>query len=263
MTAVDATQAVGKPMDLNAVMDGSPVKAARPGVSPKAENSAFSFGDFIDVINPLQHIPGIAELYRSVTNDEISDNARKAGNALYGFALGGPVGLGAMLAYNEVGDRLNSSQENVTAQPVEVAEVAPAGEPAPTSDVPVPVRKPGVEPTATEADKAAGTAVLGETVASAGRKGAPPTALVDLINSTGAAPGPVGETMTSPDKSSSGNASSVSYLDMQDSATPSGPVMPDQQGLDRLASHKSNHLPLDVLKALQERHAERSVSERT
>ena len=30
MTAVDATQAVGKPMDLNAVMDGSPVKAARP-----------------------------------------------------------------------------------------------------------------------------------------------------------------------------------------------------------------------------------------
>ncbi len=69
--------------------------------------------------------------------------------------------------------------------------------------------------------------------------------------------------MTSPDKSSSGNASSVSYLDMPDSATPSGPVMPDQQGLDRLASHKSNHLPLDVLKALQERHAERSVSERT
>lgn len=111
MTAVDATQAVGKPMDLNAVMDGSPVKATRPGVSPKAEKSAFSFGDFIDVINPLQHIPGIAELYRSVTNDEISDNARKAGNALYGFALGGPVGLGAMLAYNEVGDRLNSSQE--------------------------------------------------------------------------------------------------------------------------------------------------------
>lgn len=263
MTAVDATQAVGKPLDLGVVMDGSPNKAARSGLSSKTENSAFSFGDFIDVINPLQHIPGIAELYRSVTNDEISDNARKAGNALYGFALGGPVGLGAMLAYNEVGDRLNGGSVTPVSQPVEVAEAAPATEPAPATDVPVPLRKPVIAPAATGADQAATSAVLGEAVASTGRRDTPPSALVDLVDGADAALGPASGATTSSEKSATGDASSVSYVDMPESVTQSGPVLPDQQGLDRLASHKSNHLPLDVLKALQERHAERSASERT
>jgi hypothetical protein len=263
MTALDATQAVGKPLDLGAVMDGSSNKAARSGLSSKTENSAFSFGDFIDVINPLQHIPGIGELYRSVTNDEISDNARKAGNALYGFALGGPVGLGAMLAYNEVGDRLNSGPETPISQPVEVAEAAPASDPAPATDIPVPLRKPVVAPTAADADQAAAPAVLGEAVASTSRRDTPPSALVDLIDGAGALQGPGSGSTTSSEKSVTDNASSVSYVELPESATQSGPVLPDQQGLDRLASHKSNHLPLDVLKALQERHAERSASERT
>ena len=45
--------------------------------------------EFIDIINPLQHIPLVASLYRSLTGDEISGSARIMGDTLYG----GPLGL--------------------------------------------------------------------------------------------------------------------------------------------------------------------------
>ncbi len=49
----------------------------------------FTFGDFIDIINPLQHIPVVATIYRAMTGDDIDPGARVAGGALFG----GPVGL--------------------------------------------------------------------------------------------------------------------------------------------------------------------------
>lgn len=49
-----------------------------------------TFGDLLDIINPLQHIPIISTLYRALTGDEISPGARIAGGALFG----GPIGLG-------------------------------------------------------------------------------------------------------------------------------------------------------------------------
>lgn len=48
-----------------------------------------SFGDFLDVINPLQHLPIIGDIYRAITGDKISPPARVLGDALYG----GPMGL--------------------------------------------------------------------------------------------------------------------------------------------------------------------------
>ncbi len=54
----------------------------------------FEFGDLLDVINPLQHIPIIGSLYRNLTGDEISGPAKIMGGLLYG----GPVGLVAALA---------------------------------------------------------------------------------------------------------------------------------------------------------------------
>lgn len=49
-----------------------------------------TFGDFLDIINPLQHIPVISSIYRALTGDEISPGARLAGGALFG----GPIGAG-------------------------------------------------------------------------------------------------------------------------------------------------------------------------
>ena len=69
----------------------------------------FSFGDLLDIINPLQHIPVIGSIYRSVTGDEISGPARIMGGMLYG----GPVGLVAALvgtiAEQEAGQDLGST----------------------------------------------------------------------------------------------------------------------------------------------------------
>ena len=49
----------------------------------------FDFGDLLDVINPLQHLPVISSIYRTLTGDEISPASRLAGGALFG----GPIGF--------------------------------------------------------------------------------------------------------------------------------------------------------------------------
>src|SRR3546814_9343827 len=48
-----------------------------------------TFGDFLDIINPLQHIPVVSTLYRAITGDEISPHARILGDTLFG----GPTGF--------------------------------------------------------------------------------------------------------------------------------------------------------------------------
>ena len=54
----------------------------------------FGFDDFVDIINPLQHLPFVSPLYREFTGDTIAPAARTAGGALYG----GPAGLVAGVA---------------------------------------------------------------------------------------------------------------------------------------------------------------------
>jgi hypothetical protein len=46
-----------------------------------------TFGYILDIINPLQHIPVISIIYRSLTGDALSSAARIAGGALFG----GPI----------------------------------------------------------------------------------------------------------------------------------------------------------------------------
>jgi hypothetical protein len=48
-----------------------------------------SFGDFIDLINPLQHIPIVSTIYRAITGDEIGGPAKILGGMLFG----GPIGF--------------------------------------------------------------------------------------------------------------------------------------------------------------------------
>ena len=51
----------------------------------------FTFFDFLDIINPLQHIPIISTIYRSITGDQIDPGSRIAGASLFGGPLGGAV----------------------------------------------------------------------------------------------------------------------------------------------------------------------------
>ena len=62
--------------------------------SPKESGSqdseeGMSFWDVLDVVNPLQHIPGVNKIYQAITGDTIKTPAKIAGAALF-F---GPIGL--------------------------------------------------------------------------------------------------------------------------------------------------------------------------
>jgi len=51
-------------------------------------DDGFSFGDVIDMINPLQHLPVIGALYRKFTGDTIKPMSNIIGGAIFG----GPIG---------------------------------------------------------------------------------------------------------------------------------------------------------------------------
>lgn len=71
----------------------APTTAARDAVkAPTKQETAdlsLDFGDLLDAVNPLQHLPGVSQVYRHATGDEIGLPARLAG----GFLFGGPIGL--------------------------------------------------------------------------------------------------------------------------------------------------------------------------
>ena len=51
-------------------------------------DDGFTFGDLLDLINPLQHLPVISTLYRKFTGDEIAPAPRLLGDGLFGGPLG-------------------------------------------------------------------------------------------------------------------------------------------------------------------------------
>ncbi len=71
----------------------APAAASAPMQAAPAKHG-FSFGDFLDIVNPLQHLPVVSTLYRAITHDKIDTPEKLVGDALYG----GPVGLLSSLA---------------------------------------------------------------------------------------------------------------------------------------------------------------------
>ncbi len=92
-------------MGLEAIQDNQPILATGVSiVAQKGEQAPFanqsdtpSFWDVLDMINPLQHIPGVSTIYRAITGDEIAPLPRVVGDMLFG----GPMGLIGAIA-NEV-----------------------------------------------------------------------------------------------------------------------------------------------------------------
>jgi len=54
--------------------------------------TSFSFHDLLDTINPLQHLPIIAPIYRAITGDTIGNVARVVGDGLFGGPIGAASG---------------------------------------------------------------------------------------------------------------------------------------------------------------------------
>ena len=76
--------------------NGDVTAATEPSATPNAkpfslwEKEGFGFGDFIDIINPLHHIPIVATIYRNLSGDQIGAAPRMIGGALW-FRVGGFV----------------------------------------------------------------------------------------------------------------------------------------------------------------------------
>lgn len=66
----------------------------------KEKDDGFSFGDVIDIINPLQHLPVIGTLYRKITGDTIGSFSSLVGGTLFGGPIGA-ISSGINLALKE------------------------------------------------------------------------------------------------------------------------------------------------------------------
>ena len=82
-----------------------------------------TFGDLIDTLNPLEHIPIVSTLYDAITGSKPSTAAKLAGGAL----LGGPVGFFASLAGVVFESATGSSVEETA-----IAMITGGGKEAPT-----------------------------------------------------------------------------------------------------------------------------------
>jgi hypothetical protein len=67
------------------------------------ESKPFGFGDILDIINPLQHIPVISHLYRSITGDTIRPSSQLVGGTIFGGPVGLASGLVNVIAEHETG----------------------------------------------------------------------------------------------------------------------------------------------------------------
>lgn len=80
-----------------------------PGEDATAGESGLGFGDLLDVINPLQHLPVVGTIYRALTGDTMSEPARLAGGALYGGPLGLVGALANMVVERETGQDIGDT----------------------------------------------------------------------------------------------------------------------------------------------------------
>lgn len=77
----------------------APVKTA--STDKAKDDNSFTFDDFLDIINPLQHIPIVSTIYRRLTGDSIKPFERLAGDTLYG-GLWGAVSSAANIAFEQI-----------------------------------------------------------------------------------------------------------------------------------------------------------------
>ena len=75
-------------MDIASTPGVTPPDGRKPAVDSVWGRDGFGFDDLVDIVNPLQHLPGVGQLYRHVTGDEIGMLPQIAGGLLFG----GPIG---------------------------------------------------------------------------------------------------------------------------------------------------------------------------
>ncbi len=116
-----------------------PERAARPQPVPAAADGGdgfrlfgddgFTFLDFIDIINPLQHIPVVSTLYRQFTGDDIDPGSRVFGGTLFFGPLGLVAAIGDVMVKDATGKDMGQHvmaflNEDEAQRPPQVADAA-------------------------------------------------------------------------------------------------------------------------------------------
>lgn len=83
---------------LNAYAD-----AGRMITESKANTDQFNFGDVVDIVNPLQHLPVIGMAYRGLTGADLHPMSHIIGGALYGGPVGAVTGTANAIAKVQTG----------------------------------------------------------------------------------------------------------------------------------------------------------------
>ena len=102
-----------KSADLATITSGISEQANVPEITIPApmeeKEESFGFFDFLDIINPLQHIPIVGTIYRHITGDEIGVVAQVAGGALFGGAIGAAAGVATAAIEHQTGKDIGSA----------------------------------------------------------------------------------------------------------------------------------------------------------
>ena len=154
-------------------------------VASGKDGESLGFGDLLDAVNPLHHLPVVGTLYRAMTGDEIGPAARVAGGTLYGGAIGAVAALANAALEESTGADLGA---HVLAL---FSGDEPAGEPAATQ---VAAAKPAPAPTAaTAAATATPAALAAAALPAAGAMARPTTAGGQALPGNAASALPVGQ----------------------------------------------------------------------
>lgn len=98
------------------------------------EKQGFGFGDIVDIINPLQHLPIVATIYRNMTGDKIGFAPRVIGGAIWGriggFVSGVVNTLVEFLTGKDVGDYIFSAVFKTPSETENAVSMAPSVHPA-------------------------------------------------------------------------------------------------------------------------------------
>ena len=103
------TQPLQQPAPHNAV--GTAVSAP---VKPAASSGGSFFSDLLEIINPLQHLPIISMLYRTISGDKIGSFEQISGDTLFGGLYGALSSFVKDLTGEDIGSHILAFAENLT-----------------------------------------------------------------------------------------------------------------------------------------------------
>jgi hypothetical protein len=96
-------------MQVTGLISATAQPISEPQAKPETTVDGLGFDDFLDVINPLQHLPVVGMLYRAITGDEISAPAKIAGDTLFGGIYGFLGALGSVAYEGIAGESIEKT----------------------------------------------------------------------------------------------------------------------------------------------------------